>query len=124
MAHVPCEPHAERAAEECQRAERRRSDAIVIFRELITSAQIKSSIYAPDIGFLQLCRAISGPIGQENDIFFHFVLHSLDSVHSTKLAISSWNVPRCCSLRHVKAELSRTNPPPHRFPTNCSPPAL
>src|SRR5262245_39117376 len=101
MAHVPCEPHAERAAEECQRAERRRSDAIVIFRELITSAQIKSSIYAPDIGFMQLCRAISGPIGQKNDIFCH----------------SRPPFSRLCSFDETsnlfKAELSRTNPNPN-----------
>src|ERR1700680_3654521 len=64
MAHVPCEPDAESAADQCQRAERGRSDAVVIFGELIISAQVKSSIDAPDIVFLRLCAAVSRPLRQ------------------------------------------------------------
>src|SRR5262249_7542022 len=75
IAHVLCEPHTESATDQCQRTERGRSDAVIIFRDLISSAaQVKSSIDAPDIRFLQLCRAVSRPIRQEYDIFSHSLL--------------------------------------------------
>jgi hypothetical protein len=59
---------AERAAENLERPEAGRADAIVVKRDLVVVAEIERLIQPPHVGLIELGWAVPGAVGEQHDI--------------------------------------------------------
>ena len=80
--NVPVKPHTEGAAQQRQRLERRRADAVVVVGDLIALAfggrpQVDRLVHPPDVGLEQLGAAVPRAVREEDDRLGHKIFRSL-----------------------------------------------
>jgi hypothetical protein len=68
IADVARQAPADGAAQQLQRPEAGRPYAVVIDRDLVVVAEIERLEQPPDVGLVELGRAVAGAIGQQHDI--------------------------------------------------------